>query len=877
MTDLATLVVKLEAQNANYQKGLDDAKKQLKGFQDSVEDTFSDLKKTVIEFFAVDKLAEFASGIIEAEQALDKLSIQTGVAVDELAKLQFAAKQNDVENFSGDLLKLSKSIGEATGGNKQLVADFELLGINLKELQTLSPDKVLLKAADGFAKFADGAGKAALSTQLMGRGGADLIGFLDQGSEGLKKYAEQLDELGGGVTKEQAEEAHEFGVALNELKAAATGAGRGIVDDLLPSLTDAASGFATFISGTKDIQSDFDVIGVSIKSLATAVLTLSYSASVAKGGIEDLFVGAGKEIGAYAAATVAFLQGHTQQVHDILIDAKQDIDSVDAKEKKDDETRELAFSNALGKIWDGLAQKKADAAAEAAKSKFISPDDALAKSLEIDKPNIVLPNVAAITALQDAIKGVQQKSEGISLTDTFKESNEQAARLAVTVGTISDKVKEAGARGKELAAAYIAANRALDLKQDQSDLNKLNQSLQDQISTFDKSTLAVEQYKLSTGKTGAEVTALGEKGHIAATKILESVVALEKLQSVKIDTQIQGELDAIAGNAAKSTAALFDLQHLKERQTDVDAGDVAGVAKLDHLKQLTVVQAEYNQLLEQASDIQRQEALVEAQISSQVANGQKTTLEGQADINAARSAEIDQLAGVQTGLKNLTDQYGNDIPSLVLKTKEFGQSLQDIHDKTNELANTLRTNFADAASNAFTDFVTGAKSASDAIKEFLDNIAKQLVQLASNQLFQNIFGTGTQNSLSGGNTGLGGLVGSLAGLFSGGSNPYAGVAAAANTAGNSAVDATIAQFGGALASGGPAMAGKAYLVGEKRPELFVPSTNGTVVPNAGSWGGGGVTQNFYIQAPDGSVSKKTQVQIGSEASRQLSVAGKRNL
>lgn len=38
-------------------------------------------------------------------------------------------------------------------------------------------------------------------------------------------------------------------------------------------------------------------------------------------------------------------------------------------------------------------------------------------------------------------------------------------------------------------------------------------------------------------------------------------------------------------------------------------------------------------------------------------------------------------------------------------------------------------------------------------------------------------------------------------------------------------------FGGARANGGSVTAGNAYVVGEKRPELFVPSTNGTIIPS----------------------------------------------
>lgn len=46
---------------------------------------------------------------------------------------------------------------------------------------------------------------------------------------------------------------------------------------------------------------------------------------------------------------------------------------------------------------------------------------------------------------------------------------------------------------------------------------------------------------------------------------------------------------------------------------------------------------------------------------------------------------------------------------------------------------------------------------------------------------------------------------------------------------------------GARASGGPVEMDKTYLVGEKGPELFVPSRSGTIVPNS-QLGGGGAPQ-----------------------------------
>jgi hypothetical protein len=71
---------------------------------------------------------------------------------------------------------------------------------------------------------------------------------------------------------------------------------------------------------------------------------------------------------------------------------------------------------------------------------------------------------------------------------------------------------------------------------------------------------------------------------------------------------------------------------------------------------------------------------------------------------------------------------------------------------------------------------------------------------------------------------------------------------------------TQAQSGGAMvntsglfaglphrAGGGPTAAGSPYLVGERGPELFVPQSAGSIVPN----GGGGTVHNYFITQPLG--------------------------
>jgi phage-related protein len=53
-------------------------------------------------------------------------------------------------------------------------------------------------------------------------------------------------------------------------------------------------------------------------------------------------------------------------------------------------------------------------------------------------------------------------------------------------------------------------------------------------------------------------------------------------------------------------------------------------------------------------------------------------------------------------------------------------------------------------------------------------------------------------------------------------------------------------FGGGKALGGPVNAGTSYVVGERGPELFVPTTSGKIIPNDRMGGGGGTVINLTV-------------------------------
>lgn len=74
-------------------------------------------------------------------------------------------------------------------------------------------------------------------------------------------------------------------------------------------------------------------------------------------------------------------------------------------------------------------------------------------------------------------------------------------------------------------------------------------------------------------------------------------------------------------------------------------------------------------------------------------------------------------------------------------------------------------------------------------------------------------------------------------------------------------------FGGARAEGGPVFPGKAFLVGEKGPELFVPGATGQIIPNAS-----GTTINVDARGAHDPVAVEQAVERGVRAAVQISGA-----
>ena len=167
--------------------------------------------------------------------------------------------------------------------------------------------------------------------------------------------------------------------------------------------------------------------------------------------------------------------------------------------------------------------------------------------------------------------------------------------------------------------------------------------------------------------------------------------------------------------------------------------------------------------------------------------------------------------------------------------------------KNKEAAEELRKKFTEigeeiesSIKNNLRDAITGAKTFGEAMTGVLNRIRDKIIDAQLDKLIGG-FGEAFGKSASGGEKkGLGGFLGGL--------------------------------LGGLFADGGRPPVGKASIVGERGPELFVPKVAGTIVPNDAMGGGDSVVNNITVSVDATGSAVSGSSADGNELGQQIAAA-----
>jgi hypothetical protein len=263
----------------------------------------------------------------------------------------------------------------------------------------------------------------------------------------------------------------------------------------------------------------------------------------------------------------------------------------------------------------------------------------------------------------------------------------------------------------------------------------------------------------------------------------------------------------------------------ESRQAALSVADIGkeGAAMLDDLREsnrIALLRAEgrdadanaAESLRRVSDDVNRIEGLTVAQRAKLLAQMQQLTIEGQRQVESAQQ----RLNLEQDYQDTLAERVANNTASIMEGiTANVNNELDDYRARGAEtqryLADTFETLFTQGSGGLWRQFkYEGLRAVSEVLAKLISGSSG--------------FGGG------GGGGFFGSLFSAVGSIFGGGGSLGKSTA---NILGR--------------ATGGPVNAGQPYIVGEKRPELFVPRTPGSIVPSLKGMGGQAI--NLTVNAP----------------------------
>lgn len=198
-------------------KGLQAAQTRLEAFGAGVRAVGAGLMKVGLTGLgpAILSIRNFAS----AGDALDEMATRTGMAVESLSALGYAADLAGVDagTLEGGIRKMQNAIIDAGKGNEGLQASFAALGTSAEQLAGLSPEQQFAAIADGLAGVDDPARKAALAMDILGKSGAAMLPLMAEGSEGIRQATSEAERLGLVMSGDSAKSAARLSDAMDNL------------------------------------------------------------------------------------------------------------------------------------------------------------------------------------------------------------------------------------------------------------------------------------------------------------------------------------------------------------------------------------------------------------------------------------------------------------------------------------------------------------------------------------------------------------------------------------------------------------------------------------------------------------------------------------
>jgi len=205
--------IEITTENSKLVRGLKAAQQSLREFSAGVSDVG---KKTLLLGLAMaSPLLLSAKVFSEWGDSFDKMSGRTGMMVESLSELSFAAHQSgtDMETVERAVKFMQRTIGAAATGSTMAQAALAKLGLTVEQLQNLSPDEQFNLIASALKAIDDPTMRVAAAMKIFGKTGSMLLPMI----RNLDELRSEARSLGLVMSTEDARASAELHDAISRL------------------------------------------------------------------------------------------------------------------------------------------------------------------------------------------------------------------------------------------------------------------------------------------------------------------------------------------------------------------------------------------------------------------------------------------------------------------------------------------------------------------------------------------------------------------------------------------------------------------------------------------------------------------------------------
>lgn len=129
---------------------------------------------------------------------VDKLSQKIGLSRTGFQEWEYILSQNgtSIEVLQGGMKKMNKVLDDAKGGSERAAEMFGRVGLSLSDIQDMNPEQAFEATVKALQGMPEGAEKAALANELLGRSGSELMPLLNGSADSVEELRKQAHDLG---------------------------------------------------------------------------------------------------------------------------------------------------------------------------------------------------------------------------------------------------------------------------------------------------------------------------------------------------------------------------------------------------------------------------------------------------------------------------------------------------------------------------------------------------------------------------------------------------------------------------------------------------------------------------------------------------------